>query len=54
MVRTDFADNVDERTGTRYSVRTFDDDSSLWTAEGWDPVTGIGTPNATYISSYAK
>jgi subtilase family serine protease len=54
VVRTDFADGIDGKNGYRYSVRTFDDDSSLWTAKGWDPVTGIGTPNATYISSYAK
>src|SRR5439155_26639648 len=54
VVRNDFADNIDGKNGFRYSVRTFDDDSSLWTAEGWDPVTGIGTPNATYITSYAK
>ncbi len=54
VVRADFSDGIDGENGIRYSVRTFDDDSSLWTAEGWDPVTGIGTPNATYITSYAK
>jgi subtilase family serine protease len=54
VVRADFANGFDGSGGLRYSVRTFDDDSSLWTAPGWDPVTGIGTPNATYITSYAK
>src|SRR5262249_5939609 len=54
VVRADCNDNIDGQNGVRYSVRTFDDDSSLWTAEGWDPVTGIGTPNAAYITSYAK
>jgi subtilase family serine protease len=54
VVRADFANNINGDAGIRYSVRTFDDDSSLWTAEGWDPVTGIGTPNATYITSYEK
>jgi subtilase family serine protease len=54
VVRADFSDGIDGKNGYRYTVRTFDDDSSLWTAKGWDPVTGIGTPNATYITSYAK
>jgi subtilase family serine protease len=50
-VRPDFVNGVDGSDGIGYTVRTFDDDSSLWTAEGWDPVTGIGTTNSTFISS---
>jgi subtilase family serine protease len=53
VVRPDYVNGLDPTDGIGYTVRTFDDDASLWTAEGWDPVTGIGTPNATYISSYA-
>ena len=36
--------------GIRFSVRTFNQDSSLTTANGWDDVTGVGTPTAAYIS----
>ena len=32
-------------TSTRWYVLTFNTDSSLFTAPGWDNVTGLGTPN---------
>jgi len=32
-------------TSTRWYVLTFNTDSSLFTAVGWDNVTGLGTPN---------
>ena len=32
-------------TSTRWYVLTFNTDSSLFTAVGWDDVTGLGTPN---------
>jgi len=32
-------------TSTRWYVLTFNTDSSLFTARGWDNVTGLGTPN---------
>ena len=32
-------------TSTRWDVFTFGTDSSLFTAPGWDNVTGLGTPN---------
>jgi subtilase family serine protease len=53
-VRADYVNGLDPSDGIGYTVRTFDDDASLWTAKGWDPVTGIGSPNAGYITSYAK
>jgi subtilase family serine protease len=33
-------------TSTRWDVFTFGTDSSLTTGQGWDNVTGVGTPNA--------
>ena len=51
VVRTDYANGVDPSGGLLYSVRTFGQDSSLDVTAGWDPVTGIGVPNATYLGS---
>lgn len=47
VVRVDFADQdgFDPARGYLYTVRTFDQDSSLVTTKGWDDVTGLGTPN---------
>lgn len=47
VVRVDYVDDVgfDPAQGYRYTVRTFDQDSSLVTTKGWDDVTGLGTPN---------
>jgi hypothetical protein len=50
-VRPDFANGVNAKDGLVYSVRTFDDDSSLVTRKGWDDVTGVGTPNAHYFAA---
>ena len=53
-VRPDYADGVDPADGIVYSVRTFDQDSSLFTARGWDDVTGLGTPNTRFLLSFGK
>jgi subtilase family serine protease len=50
-VRPDFVNSVDTSDGVIYSVRTFDQDSSLKVTKGWDDVTGIGTPNAAYLGA---
>jgi subtilase family serine protease len=50
-VRIDYANSTDPSNGYLYSVRTFDQDSTLATATGWDPVTGIGTPNTGWLTS---
>ena len=50
-VRPDYANSLDPSGGVLYSVRTFDQDSSLSVATGWDDVTGIGTPNVGYLTS---
>ena len=44
-VRSDFVNGINADNGLVYSVRTFDQDSSLTTGAGWDDVTGLGTPN---------
>jgi subtilase family serine protease len=49
-VRVDYADGVDAAQGLLYSVRTFDQDSSLTVTPGWDNVTGLGSPNAGWLT----
>ncbi|HXY72242.1 MAG TPA: S53 family peptidase [Actinomycetota bacterium] len=53
-VRPDYANLLNPTDGIVYSVRTFDEDSSLTTGPGWDDVTGIGSPNVRYLDSYKK
>jgi subtilase family serine protease len=48
-VRVDYVNSENADDGTVASVRTFDQDSSLNTAKGWDQVTGIGTITARYF-----
>jgi hypothetical protein len=50
-VRVDFADEVDASRGPLYSVRTFDQDSSLAVTAGYDQVTGVGIPNTGWLSA---
>jgi subtilase family serine protease len=50
-VRVDYADGVDASAGLLYSVRTFDQDSSLTVTPGWDQVTGVGSPTAAWLSA---
>lgn len=49
VVRPDFVNTLDSSEGIVYSVRTFDDDSSLKTTKGWDPVTGLGILSPTLL-----
>jgi subtilase family serine protease len=51
-VRPDFANGTDAADGLLYSVRTFDQDSSLTVRRGWDDVTGVGSPSPRYIKSF--
>jgi len=40
-------------TSTRWYVLTFGTDSSLFTAPGWDNVTGLGTPNGlSFVNAF--
>ncbi len=50
-VRVDYSNGEDASGGLLYSVRTFDEDSSLTVKPGWDNVTGVGSPNPTWINS---
>jgi subtilase family serine protease len=50
-VRVDFANGVDASDGLLYSVRTFDQDTSLDVGPGWDDVTGLGSPNAGWLTA---
>ena len=50
-VRVDYANGFDASDGLVYSVRTFDDDSSLTTTKGWDDVTGVGMPTQAFLSA---
>jgi subtilase family serine protease len=51
-VRPDFINGVNGVDGIAYSIRTFDQDSSLVTRPGWDDVTGVGTPNSVFLTVF--
>ena len=50
-VRADYANGVDDSAGILYTVRTFNEDSTLRTASGWDNVTGVGSPNTSWLTA---
>jgi hypothetical protein len=50
-VRSDYVNGINADDGLVYSVRTFDQDSSLTTGPGWDDVTGVGSVTARYLRS---
>jgi subtilase family serine protease len=50
-VRADYTNGLDPSGGQLYSVRTFNQDSSLKVTKGWDDVTGLGAPNADWLTS---
>ena len=49
-VRADYANGQNGDDGTLYSVRTFDQDSSLTTHRGWDDVSGVGSLTPSYFN----
>jgi len=51
-VRADYANSLDASGGILYSVRTFNQDSSLAVGPGWDDVTGFGSPSPKYINAF--
>jgi subtilase family serine protease len=53
-VRVDFANGVNADNGLVYSVRTFNQDSSLSVKAGYDDVTGVGVPKPTWVSVVAS
>jgi subtilase family serine protease len=48
--RADYVNGMNADDGITYTVRTFDQDTSLTTGPGWDDVTGVGAPTAEYIA----
>jgi subtilase family serine protease len=52
-VRSDFVNGIDASAGLVFSVRTFDQDSSLQTERGYDQVTGVGAPAAGFAAAIA-
>jgi subtilase family serine protease len=52
-IRVDYANGEDASDGLLYSVRTFNEDSSLAVRKGWDDVTGVGSPNGSWLTSLA-
>ncbi len=50
--RADFVNGENADDGIAYSVRTFDQDSSLMTGRGWDDVTGVGAPTSRYFDQF--
>lgn len=50
-VRADYANSEDASEGILYSVRLFDEDSSLATTPGYDNVTGVGAPNTKWFTA---
>jgi subtilase family serine protease len=53
-VRPDYVNGVNPADGIAYSVRTFNQDTSLVVKPGWDDVTGVGTPNAVFLKAFGK
>ncbi|MCW2648447.1 MAG: physarolisin [Pseudonocardiales bacterium] len=50
-VRVDYANGLDASGGLLYSVRAFNQDSSLTVTKGWDNVTGVGSPNSGWLTA---
>lgn len=48
--RVDYANGLDATGGLLYSVRTFNQDSSLNLRKGWDDTTGVGSPYEDWIA----
>jgi subtilase family serine protease len=53
-VRVDYANGVNGNDGLVYSVRTFNQDSSLHISSGYDDVTGVGVPKPSWVSVVAS
>jgi subtilase family serine protease len=52
--RADYVNAINADDGVTYTVRAFDEDTSLFTAPGWDDVTGVGSVTAAYIAELVK
>ena len=57
VARRNFNNSVDASEGTSDFLRTFDDYSgspTQHTGPGWDNVTGLGTPTASFLSTFGQ
>ena len=54
VVRVNFTNSENASKGLSYSVRTFDQDSSLATTKGYDLTTGVGVPKPKWFSALVK
>jgi hypothetical protein len=57
VARADYINGVDATNGVRYTLRSLNFDSGLTihTAAGYDPVTGVGTPNgAAFLAALSS
>lgn len=54
VVRANYVNGIDPSGGISYTVRTWGQDSTLAVAKGWDPVTGLGRPSATFARTLGK
>ncbi|WP_309097720.1 S53 family peptidase [Streptomyces sp.] len=54
VARVDFVNGYDATDGLATSVRSLGRDSSLKAVEGYDDVTGVGTPANGYVESYRR
>ncbi|ELS52773.1 S53 family peptidase [Streptomyces viridochromogenes] len=54
VARVDFVNGYDAGGGLITSVRTLGHDSSLRAVQGYDDVTGVGTPASGYVESYRR
>ncbi|HEY0416185.1 MAG TPA: S53 family peptidase [Gaiellaceae bacterium] len=52
-IRSDYANGLNLDAGLLFSVRTFNQDSSLTVNHGWDDVTGVGTVTSRYLRRVA-
>lgn len=53
-VRVDYANSENAAKGLLYSIRLFNKDSSLKVTKGYDNVTGVGSPNAKWLTAIPK
>jgi subtilase family serine protease len=51
VVRVDFRNGENADDGLAYSVRTFNQDSSLTVTDGYDLVTGLGSPTSSWLTA---
>ncbi len=57
VARRNYVNSVDASAGTVDRLRTFDDYSgspTQHTNEGWDNVTGLGTPTSSFLSTFGQ